>query len=388
MTNFLYKLFIKNHRDLSNPKVRESYGKLAGTLGIISNLLICLLKIGLGLFQNSIAIIADGINNLSDAASSLITIIGFKLASMPADEDHPYGHARIEYLTGMVVSMIIIFVGLQLLLTSFQKALHPAPVDFNRLTILILTFSVAVKIWQANFNKKTAKLINSVALAATAADSRNDVITTLAVLASLTFGYFSGIQVDGILGCLVALFILYSGIQFLRETSSPLLGEFPDENLVAAIREGILSHSEVFGIHDLVVHNYGPGKTFVSVHIEVDSRVNIMESHDLIDNIEKNLSEQLNIHLVAHMDPILVNDPLTKKLHADMEDIISHIDGVGDIHDFRIVAGPTHTNIIFDVILSCHCNFTEEEIKHLIGIEVQKLNPRYFVIINFDKKYS
>jgi len=256
------------------------------------------------------------------------------------------------------------------------------------LTILILTFSVAVKIWQANFNKKTAKLIDSVALAATAADSRNDVITTLAVLASLTFGYFSGIQVDGILGCLVALFILYSGIQFLRETSSPLLGEFPDENLVSAIREGILSHSEVFGIHDLVVHNYGPGKTFVSVHIEVDSRVNIMESHDLIDNIEKNLSEQLNIHLVAHMDPILVNDPLTKKLHADMEDIISHIDGVSDIHDFRIVTGPTHTNIIFDVILSCHCNFTEEEIKHLIGIEVQKLNPRYFVIINFDKKYS
>ena len=388
MIKILYKLFIKNYEDTKNPKVREQYGKLAGAVGIVSNLFICVLKIGLGLFQNSIAVIADGINNLSDAASSVITMVGFKLAAMPEDEDHPYGHARIEYLTGMVVSMVICFVGFQLLLASFDKILHPQPIDFNYLTVIILVISILVKIWQAVFNRKTSKAIHSVALLATAADSRNDVITTSAVLISLSVGYFTGLQLDGIIGFLVALFIIYSGILLLQETSSPLLGEYPDESLVLSIKEEILNNPGVLGIHDLVVHNYGPGKIFASVHIEVDAKNDIMESHDMVDNIEKNLSKQLGIHIVAHMDPILKDDPLTKELHIYIKAIITELDGIDSMHDLRIIPGPTHTNIIFDAVISPSCTLNEDEICATIELELQKINPSYFVVITFDKSYN
>lgn len=388
MTKILYKLFIKNYEDTKNPKVREQYGKLAGAVGIVSNLFICILKITLGLFQNSIAVIADGINNLSDAASSIITLVGFKLAAMPEDENHPYGHARIEYLSGMIVSMVICFVGFQLLLTSFDKILHPQPIDFNYLTVIILIISVLVKIWQAIFNRKTSKVIHSVALRATATDSRNDVITTISVLASLSFGYLTGLQLDGIIGFFVALFIIYSGIMLLRETSSPLLGECPDEELVLAIKKEIFKNPGVLGIHDLVVHNYGPGKIFASVHVEVDAKMDIMESHDMIDNIEKTLSKELNIHIVAHMDPVLKDDPLIKELYQHINGIIEGLDGVDSMHDLRIIPGPTHTNIIFDAVLTPSCKPQEDEICALIELEIQKLNPSYFVVITFDKNYN
>lgn len=387
MTKLLYRIFIKNYQDTKNPKVRENYGKLAGGVGIFTNLIICGFKISIGLLQNSIAIIADGINNLSDAASSLITMIGFKLAAMPEDENHPYGHARIEYLTGMIVSMIIIFVGFQLLLTSINKVLNPEPMEFNQLTVLVLIFSIAAKIWQAYFYIKTAKAIGSVALRATAADSRNDVIATAAVLISLTLGYFLKIQVDGIMGCVVALFIIYSGISLIRETSSPLLGESPDEDLVLAIRDAALNNPGVLGIHDLVVHNYGPGKVFASLHIEVDSAVNIMESHDLVDNIERNLSRDLHIHLVAHMDPVLVDDPQTAILKEYIEASIQDLEGVESIHDLRIIPGPTHTNIVFDAVLTSACSLREAEITTVVESAVKKINPNYFVVVTFDKSY-
>lgn len=388
MTKILYKLFIKNYEDTKNPKVREQYGKLAGVVGIVTNLFICILKITLGLFQNSIAVIADGINNLSDAASSIITLVGFKLAAMPGDEGHPYGHARIEYLAGMIVSIVICFVGFQLLLISFNKVLHPEPIDFNYLTVLILIISILVKIWQALFNRKTSKTISSVALHATAADSRNDVITTISVLISLSIGYFTGLQLDGIIGLLVALFIIYSGITLLLETSSPLLGESPDEELVVAIKQEIFKNPGVLGIHDLVVHNYGPGKIFASVHIEVDGEMDIMESHDMIDNIEKTLANVLNIDIVAHMDPVMKNDPLTEDLSLHIKGIIDKLEGVDSMHDLRIVPGPTHTNIIFDAVLTPSCKLQETEIWAIIELEVQKINPSYFVVITFDKNYN
>jgi len=388
MTKILYKLFIKNYEDTKNPKVREQYGKLTGAVGIVSNLFICILKITLGLFQNSIAVIADGINNLSDAASSVITMVGFKLAAMPEDADHPYGHARIEYLTGMIVSMVICFVGFQILLTSFDKILHPQSIDFNYLTVVVLIISILVKIWQALFNRKTSKVIQSVALLATATDSRNDVITTTGVLISLSVGYYTGLQIDGIIGFFVALFIIYSGITLLRETSSPLLGECPDEELVLAIKEEIFKNPGVLGIHDLVVHNYGPGKIFASVHVEVDAKIDIMESHDMVDNIEKNLSKELNIHIVAHMDPVMKDDPLIKELHQHIEGIIENLDGVDSMHDLRIIPGPTHTNIIFDAVLTSSCKLQEDEICAIIGQDVQKLNSTYFVVITFDKNYN
>ena len=388
MIKILYRLFIKNYKDTKNPKVREQYGKLAGAVGIVSNLFVCILKIAVGLFQNSIAVIADGINNLSDAASSVITVVGFKLAAMPEDEGHPYGHARIEYLTGMVISMVICFVGFQLLLASFDKILHPQQIDFNYLTVIVLVISILVKIWQAVFNRKTSKAIDSVALLATATDSRNDVITTAAVLISLSIGYFTGLHLDGVIGFLVALFIIYSGIILLRETSSPLLGESPDESLVLSIKEEILNNPGVLGIHDLVVHNYGPGKIFASVHIEVDAKIDIMESHDMIDNIEKILSQQLDIHIVAHMDPVIKNDPLIKELHIHIKDIIKTLDGVESLHDLRIIPGPTHTNIIFDAVISPACVLHEEEICAAVELEIQKINPSYFVVITFDKSYN
>ncbi len=388
MTKILYKLFIKNFEDTENPKVREQYGKLAGIVGIVTNLFICILKITLGLFQNSIAVIADGINNLSDATSSIVTLLGFKLAAIPGDENHPYGHARMEYLAGMIVSMIICFVGFQLLLISFDKILHPQPIDFNYLTVIILIISVLIKAWQMFFNRKTSKAIHSVALRATAADSRNDVITTISILISLSVGYFTGLQLDGIIGFLVALFIIYSGIMLLRETSSPLLGECPDEELVVAIKEEIFKYPGVLGIHDLVIHNYGPGKSLASVHVEVDAKIDIMESHDMIDNIEKTLSNVLNIHIVAHMDPVIKNDPLTKDLSQHIQGIIENLEGVASMHDLRIVPGPTHTNIIFDAVLRPSCTLQEDEICAIIEQEVQKINPSYFVVITFDKNYN
>lgn len=387
MTNLLYKIFIKNHENLSNPKVRENYGKLSGIVGIITNLIICTLKIALGLFQNSIAIIADGINNLSDAASSMITLIGFKLSAMPEDEDHPYGHARIEYLTGMIISMIIIFVGFQLFIVSFKKILNPSQLEYSILTVIILIFSIGAKIWQAYFYFKTSKLINSVALKAASADSRNDVFATFSVLISLTVGYFININLDGIMGCLVALFIVYSGVGLIRETSSPLLGESPSEELVSSIKDSALSYDGVIGIHDLVVHNYGPGKIFASIHIEVDSRVDIMVSHDLVDNIEREISSDLHLHLVAHMDPVLVDDPTTIKIKEYIEGVIKDLNGINSIHDLRIVPGHTHTNIIFDVVLSPSCELCEEDISKILQEELQKMNPFYFSVITFDKSY-
>ncbi len=313
MGSFLIKLFIKNPDKTDDPDVREQYGKFAGVVGIVSNLFLCLMKVGFGLLARSIAIIADGINNLADASSSIITLVGFKLAAQPEDEKHPYGHARIEYLTGLFVSIFIIVIGLQLLKTSVDKIIHPEPVEFSYLTAGMLVAAILIKLWQSLFNSSIGRKIRSVTLTATAADSRNDVIATSVVLASLLFGKFTGLQIDGYMGCLVALFIVWSGVQLVRETSSPLLGEAPDPQLVENIREIICRDPSVLGIHDLMVHNYGPGRIFASVHIEMDANGDIMTNHDIIDNIERLVQRSLNIQFVAHMDPIKTDDPLVNK---------------------------------------------------------------------------
>lgn len=388
MGKTFFKLFIKDHENTSDPVVREKYGKLAGIVGIISNLLLCIIKITVGIVSKSIAIIADGINNLADASSSIITLIGFKLASAPEDEDHPYGHARIEYLTGLFVSILIIVIGLQLLKSSFLKILDPEPVMFNMATLIILIVAILIKLWQASFNVTVGKKINSVALMATAADSRNDVISTTAVLASVLIGKFTGLQIDGYMGCLVALFIIWSGIQLVRETSSPLLGEAPDQETVDAILNIINNEPGVLGVHDLMVHNYGPGKVFASVHIEVDADGDLMESHDMIDNIERIVSETLKIHFIVHMDPIKVNDPLINKMRAVIIKALSPLEGVENIHDFRMVPGPTHTNIIFDAVITPSCQFSEKEILSIANAAVKNIDPSYFVVITFDKIYT
>lgn len=384
MRQFLIRRFIDNYEDVKNPAVRESYGKLAGVVGIVSNVILCTIKIVTGFLFGSIAILADGINNLADASSSLITLIGFRLAAKPADEDHPYGHARIEYITGLIVSMLIIILGLQLLGTSVGKALHPDPLEFSGLSIVVLVIAIAMKIWQARFNIKMGEAIDSATLKATGQDSRNDVISTSVVLIGILIGKFSGIQLDGILGILVALFIIYSGFQLIKETADPLLGSAPDPALVDAIQTRVVAHPGVLGIHDLVVHDYGPGRIFASVHVEVDAHGNLMESHDMIDNIERTVCQELHIHLVVHMDPLDTKDPLTQKVKEELKEITAEMEGVLSTHDLRVVSGYTHHNVIFDVVISQECKKTDPELKEELTKKMRQYDSKYCPVITVE----
>lgn len=387
MNEFLFKKFIKDHENVKDSKVRDNYGKFAGAVGIISNSLLCVMKIVIGWISGSIAIVADGVNNLADASSSIITLIGFKLASMPEDEKHPYGHARIEYLAGMAVSVMIILVGAELGKSSFDKILKPSPLEFSWILVIVLLIAVIIKIWQARFNISAGKKIDSLTLMATGTDSRNDVISTCVVLAGIMLGHFTGIQIDGYLGLLVALFIIWSGISLVKETVSPLLGEAPDPELVKQIAQIAKSHDEILDIHDLTVHNYGPGKIFASIHIEVDASVNVMISHDVVDNIEHEIAEKLNINITAHLDPVDLTTPYRTEVMKIINDTISSMDGVLSMHDLRMVTGPTHTNVIFDVVLDSCCKIPDNEIKRSIDEAIRGKYPNFFTVIDFDKNY-
>lgn len=388
MNNFLCRIFVKDYENTKDPQVRERYGKFAGIVGILSNVILCAAKILVGAIAGSIAIIADGINNLADASSSIITLAGFKLSSMPEDKEHPYGHARIEYISGMIVSVLIVVVGIELIKSSADKIMHPSPLEFSWSIVIVLLLAIAIKIWQAMFNINIGKRINSLTLTATGTDSRNDVIATTVVLISIIVGKLTGLQIDGYMGCLVALFIIWSGIGLVKETMSPLLGEAPDPELVNAISEMTLSYGGVLGIHDLVVHNYGPGRIFASIHIEVDADADMMESHDMIDNIEREMAKKLHIEITGHLDPVRTNDPVVKKMVQLTGEVASQIDGVSNIHDLRIVAGPTHTNVIFDAVVASDCKLSFKEIHDTFQKAIKAVDENYFVVINFDKPYT
>ncbi len=387
MHDWIFRKLISDYADVKNPAVRDQYGKVAGVVGILSNTLLCVMKILVGLLSGSIAIVADAVNNLADASSSLITLIGFKLAAMPKDKEHPYGHARIEYLAGLLVSVIIIVVGLELGKSSVAKILNPTPTEFNLTVVLVLLLAISIKIWQACFNVRAGKKINSMTLIATGADSRNDVIATSAVLLSLLIGHFFDLQIDGYMGVLVALFIVWSGIGLVRETVSPLLGEAPDPALVRDIEETAMQHDGVLGIHDLVVHNYGPGKIFASMHVEVDAAVDITTSHDMVDNIEHEISKKLHISCTVHMDPINLSDPNRAPLKQILGKAIAGLDGVINFHDLRLVSGPTHTNVVFDVAVSPDCKLSGEEITKTLSAAVSAYNPDFRTVIEFDRAY-
>lgn len=387
MNDFLFKKFIKDYENVKDSDVRDSYGKLAGTVGIVSNSLLCIMKILIGWISGSIAIIADGINNLADASSSIITLVGFKLAALPEDEEHPYGHARIEYLAGMAVSVMIILVGVELGKSSIDKILEPSPLEFSWVLVAVLILAIVIKVWQARFNISTGKKINSLALMATGADSRNDVISTCVVLLGVLIGHFAEIQIDGYLGLLVAVFIIWSGICLVKETVSPLLGEAPDHELVEQIAQIAKSHEGILDIHDLAVHNYGPGKIFASIHLEVDASVDVMESHDLVDNIEHEIANKLNINITAHMDPVDLSTPYRAEIMEIIKNAIEPIDGVVSMHDLRLVTGPTHTNVIFDIVIAPGCKSSEDEIKKVIDDAIHKKYPNFFTAIDFDKSY-
>ena len=378
MNNFLCRIFVKDYENTKDPQVRERYGKFAGVVGILSNVILCAAKILVGAISGSIAIIADGINNLADASSSIITLAGFKLSSLPEDKEHPYGHARIEYISGMIVSVLIVVVGIELIKSSADKIMHPSPLEFSWSIIVVLLLAIAIKIWQALFNINIGKRINSLTLTATGTDSRNDVIATTVVLISIIVGKLTGLQIDGYMGCLVALFIIWSGIGLVKETMSPLLGEAPDPELVNAISDMALSYDGVLGIHDLVVHNYGPGRIFASIHIEVDAEA----------DIEREMAKKLHIEITGHLDPVRTNDPVVKKMVQLTSEVAAQIDGVSNIHDLRIVTGPTHTNVIFDTVVASNCTLSLKEIHEAFQKAVKTEGDNYFVIINFDKPYT
>jgi cation diffusion facilitator family transporter len=388
MRDFLIKHFVKDYRNTKDPKVRESYGKFAGVIGMISNLILCSFKIALGIMFDSIAILADGINNLSDASASLITLIGFRLAGKEPDKDHPYGHGRFEYLTGLMISAMILVIGVQLLRASIEKTLHPTPIEFNYLTIVVLSIAIVVKIWQSCFNVSIGKIIDSSTLKATGADSRNDVLATSAVLLSVIACHYSGYHLDGPVGIFVALFIIYSGWGLIRETIAPLLGQAPDPAELEALQIKIESYQGVLGIHDLIVHDYGPGRIFASVHVEVDAAVDIMHSHDMVDNIEREVYKYMGVLLTVHMDPVDTKDPLTAKVKEQLSEITKDMEYIINIHDLRVVSGKTHHNVIFDVIMERGCNLTEAQLKAQLTEKLQEYDPLYYTVITVDRSFA
>ena len=387
MIEFLIRRFVPDWQQVQRTDVREHYGTLAAAVGILSNIFLCIIKGLIGLFSGSIAVTADAVNNLSDAGSSVITLLAFKIAGKPADEEHPYGHARMEYISGMAVSFIIILLGLELMGSSFEKILHPEEVGVSALTYLVLIVSIAVKLWQGMFNRNLGKRISSEALQATAADSLNDVFSTGAVLLSTLVYQFTAIPIDGWGGMLVAIFITVSGVKLIMETGSPLLGQAPDPQMVRELEEKITAYDGVIGIHDLQVHNYGPGRVFATVHAEVPANRDILVSHDIIDNIEREVGHEMNLNLVIHMDPVVTDDERLNQLHAQVQQIVVGIDSDLSMHDFRAVFGPTHTNLVFDVVVPPGFSLSDSELSRRIEQQVQTLGS-YFCVITVDHNYA
>ena len=387
MIQLLIQRFVPNWEDTRNPAVRQRYGVLAASVGILSNIFLFFIKLLTGLISGSIAITADAVNNLSDAGSSIITLLGFKIAAKPADPEHPYGHARMEYICGMAVSFIIILLGLQLMRSSLDKILHPEEISVSLVTLGVLVVSILTKLWQGLFNRTLGRRISSEALQATATDSLNDVFATTAVLISAIFYAFTSIPIDGWMGMAVALFITVAGIKLVIETGNPLLGEAPDPELIRELGNHITAYDGIIGIHDLQIHSYGHGQTFASVHAEVPADVDILVSHDIIDNVEREVGKEMNINLVIHMDPVVTDDEQTNLLKAQVNAIVKEINKELSIHDFRAVTGPTHTNLVFDIVIPPAFSLSDKQVKQTIYTRVRELG-NYYCVITVDRNYA
>lgn len=389
MVTLLAKIFIKDAGDTANPKVRQAYGVLTGVVGILLNILLFAGKFVAGTISKSISITADAFNNLSDAGSSFVTLIGFKLAGAKPDPEHPFGHGRIEYVAGLVVSGVILLMALELIRDSIDKIIHPQKVEFSVLAAAILLVSILVKIYMYLYNSSISKKIESAAMKATAIDSLSDTLATTVVLAASVIAHFTGLQIDGYCGVLVGLFIFYAGFSAAKETLDPLLGQPPEEEFVERIEEIVMSYDLVQGIHDLVVHNYGPGRVMISLHAEVPAEEDILEIHDMIDIIENELGEKLNCEAVIHMDPLVTRDERVNELKDQVAQVVSGLDEEVTMHDFRTVIGPTHTNLLFDVVLPYRYEMSDEEVKEEIQKRVQEhLGNEYFTVIQIDRPYT
>lgn len=388
MITLLSRLFIKNYDDVKQPSVRLAYGTLCSVVGICFNLALFAGKAIAGFLSNSIAITADAFNNLSDAGSSIVTLIGFKMSGQEADSDHPFGHGRIEYVSGLIVSGIILLMAVELIKTSFQKILQPEELAFNPVVIGILIASILTKLYMHIYNKSISRKIESAAMMATATDSLSDTLATTVVLIATLVDHFTGLHIDGWCGIVVGLFICYAGISAAKDTIDPLLGQPPEKAFVSRIEEIVLSHEGILGIHDLIVHNYGPGRVMISLHAEVPASGDILKMHDTIDNAERDLQKQLQCSAVIHMDPIVTNDAETQELKEMMAAVLGEMSPALRLHDFRVVKGPTHTNIIFDVLVPYHFKLTDAQIIDFIDKKAKQIDPSYFTVINIDKDFT
>ena len=388
MIQFLSRRFIKDCDNADDPAVRRAYGVLCGCVGIALNVLLFGGKLLAGLATGSIAITADAANNLSDAGSSVVTLLGFKLSAQAPDRGHPFGHGRLEYVSGLVVSMVIVLMGVELGKSSIEQILRPQPVDFSPLAAGILAVSIAVKLYMAIYNRSIGRRIHSAAMAATAADSLSDCLATAAVLLGSLAGRFWGVPADGWCGGVVALFILWSGVNAARETIDPLLGQPPAPEFVERVRELVLAPREIIGAHDLIVHDYGPGRRMISLHAEVPASENVLTLHDEIDNIERELREVLGCEAVIHMDPVDTNDAVTEETRRRVADLARCIDDEISIHDFRMVSGPSHTNVIFDVVVPYHFRLTDKAVEEKIKTAVRTLEGNYFAVICVERSYT
>ena len=393
MKKLLVKLFIKNYKNTKDPIVRANYGSLAGFVGIFVNIILFGIKVLAGVISRSISIITDGINNLTDASSSIITLIGFKMSSKPADEDHPFGHQRIEYLTGVIISFIILFIGIFLGIESVKKIIDPSMPEPHTIVYIILGFSILGKLWLAIFNRKMSKDIDSATLKATSQDSLNDSIsTTVVLIVTIICHVFSNVDIlkylDGLTGIGLSIMIIVSGIKTLKETMNPLIGNMPTQEDIEKISSIVLSYDGVLGIHDLVIHNYGPNKTFASIHAEVDAKVDVMISHDLMDIIERDVRENHGIDLTIHMDPVNIDDPETIEVKQKVLEIVKRIDESLTIHDFRMVKGITHTNILFDIAIPIKFKMTKQELRKYLEQEIKEIDEKYLLVLQIDQMYD
>lgn len=386
MTDLILRIFVRDHKNTEDPAVRDKCGRVAGAVGIVTNFLLFLMKIIVGTVFHSVSVTADAVNNLTDSGSSVVTLIGFKMASKPADEKHPFGHARIEYLSGVIVSFIVIFLGLQLGMSSIEKILTPEENALTPVALVVLVISILAKLWQCLFYRKVGRMIKSESVEATSKDSRNDVIATSVVLLGAVITMLTGVNLDGYMGAAVALFIVFSGVQLTISTADPLLGQAPEGELVQTITEKMLSYPGIIGMHDLAVHNYGVGRCFASAHCEVDAKNDILISHDLIDNIERDFSRDLGIHMVIHLDPVIVGDARTDALHCKVQSLVTALYPTVTIHDFRVIWGVTHSNIVFDAAVPFSVKDSDAVITQKLEAEIQKLDPDYRTVVTIDRR--
>ena len=385
MKEFIWKTFVKGYEDTRDPEVRRRYTRLTGVMGIIVNGLLCGAKIVLGILSGSIAVIADGLHDMADSLAACITLIGAHIAGKPADRKHPYGHARAEYLASLVISAVVLVVGWELLCTSVDRCFHPAAPRFSWTMVIFMLAAILVKGSSALFTIATGRHIRSLPVIAAGTDNRNDVITSIIIVAGMLPNRFAGLQLDGPMGCIVSLFILWSGISLIRETIGPLLGEPPDQEMIEEIRRIVLSHPGILGMHDLIIYNYGPGKSFASFHAEVDSREKLTEVHDTIDEIERELTDRLNIVVTGHMDPVEVDNPIRIRMQKLVQDQISKYDGLEEVHDLRIVSGKERTKVVFDLVVSPDLVMSEDTVRDLMDKAVKEADPSFETSINFEK---